>query len=53
MAHDYDHQSPEFPCSWSWKEILYSDIVTAVHDNNLQHHDAVNFTEVAWACFKK
>lgn len=53
MAHDYDHQLPEFPCTWAWKEILYSDIATAVNDNNLQHHTDVNFTEVAWACFKK
>ena len=53
MAHDYDHQLPDFPCTWGWKEILYSDIATAVHDNNLQHHIDVNFTEVAWACFKK
>ena len=53
MAHDYDHQLPEFPCTWGWKEILYSDIATAVHDNKLQHYTTVNFTEVAWACFKK
>lgn len=51
MAHDYSHDGRNY--GWSWIEITYADIKTAMEINNYVPYTDINFQNVAWACFKK
>lgn len=58
MAHDYHHncteeRSKHYDCSWSWQEILYTDIEESVKENKLEMNTDIDFPNVAWACYKK
>jgi hypothetical protein len=58
MAHDYHHNSvdendEQYNCSWSWREICYTDIEQSIITEKLKMEPTVRFPEVAWACYKK